>query len=352
MKTVKEQMLPSQQKNFKISDELTRLLQQKKELEKKYYSTSLSNWKDKPKIEKQIKDLDIKISSQINKDKLNPDILKPDADYINKVKTKARLSVLNDEMYSIKSKINNLESPYNKDFSTENDIKVEKLKKELQRKKAEFDKLNNYEYPVYDNSVSPIEIRLKDTKGVTHIITYYPKMGKYFDEKNREYIELVIDGKKYYKLKNSVKPSQPNNVKPDLIKSKQQTDIKKQSTVNNVNTVKNNSTTKTTPEKNKRHYVGCNNFPFKFGCKNESIKEIQKCLGLPEKLQTGNFGPYTYKSLVNKGYKLNNGITKDIYTTITTVCKQSGDYGVISNTNVDTYPHLPDLGAGLNERKK
>lgn len=53
------------------------------------------------------------------------------------------------------------------------------------------------------------------------------------------------------------------------------------------------------------NYVSCNAFPFKKGCKGESIKHIQKALnrlhnaGISE---DGYFGPQTEMALINNGY--------------------------------------------------
>jgi len=43
----------------------------------------------------------------------------------------------------------------------------------------------------------------------------------------------------------------------------------------------------------KTTFTDCDDLPFKYGCKNPKIKEIQKCLGLEPKYQTGNFGSKT-----------------------------------------------------------
>jgi len=74
-----------------------------------------------------------------------------------------------------------------------------------------------------------------------------------------------------------------------------------------------------TPVK-KPSYTPCNNFPFQYKCKSEKIKEIQVCLGFPEKYQTGNFGPITQKALTDKGYDLSGGITEDIYNKVKAAC--------------------------------
>lgn len=66
------------------------------------------------------------------------------------------------------------------------------------------------------------------------------------------------------------------------------------------------------PTPRRSQYKSCPEvYPIKFGCKNETIKKVQACLGLPEKYQTGNFGPITQQSLINKGYD-GNSITTEI----------------------------------------
>ena len=67
-------------------------------------------------------------------------------------------------------------------------------------------------------------------------------------------------------------------------------------------------------------YTDKPDFPFVKGNRNPLIKEIQACLGLPAKYQTGNFGPITEKALIAKGYDLTNGITKEIYDKIKSEC--------------------------------
>jgi len=47
-------------------------------------------------------------------------------------------------------------------------------------------------------------------------------------------------------------------------------------------------------------FFDCKDFPFRFGCRNPKIKEIQRCLGMDAKYQTGNFGPLTLAKLRNQ----------------------------------------------------
>jgi hypothetical protein len=49
-------------------------------------------------------------------------------------------------------------------------------------------------------------------------------------------------------------------------------------------------------------FISCpDTLPIKKSCKNETVRRVQACLGLPTKYQTGNFGPITQKALVDKG---------------------------------------------------
>ena len=49
-------------------------------------------------------------------------------------------------------------------------------------------------------------------------------------------------------------------------------------------------------------FISCpDTLPIKKSCKNETVRRVQACLGLPTKYQTGNFGPITQKALVGKG---------------------------------------------------
>jgi len=66
------------------------------------------------------------------------------------------------------------------------------------------------------------------------------------------------------------------------------------------------------------HDCSGKNLPHEFGCRSTQIKEVQVCLGLPEKYQTGNFGPITKKALEDRGIDISNGLTQNI---IDSVCK-------------------------------
>lgn len=47
-------------------------------------------------------------------------------------------------------------------------------------------------------------------------------------------------------------------------------------------------------------YRDCDGPPFTFGCRSPKIKEIQRCLGMESKYQTGNFGPLTLRELTRQ----------------------------------------------------
>lgn len=61
-------------------------------------------------------------------------------------------------------------------------------------------------------------------------------------------------------------------------------------------------------------YHDCNSksLPHEFGCRSEQIKRLQICLGLPQKYQTGNFGPITKNAIEEKGVDASNGITQNV----------------------------------------
>jgi hypothetical protein len=79
-------------------------------------------------------------------------------------------------------------------------------------------------------------------------------------------------------------------------------------------------------------YKACNGFPYKFGCKSTVIQEVQTCLGLAKKYQTGNFGPITKAKL---GEVMGDGwdgtITQE---TVDAVCKTKTKTDA-PQTNVD-----------------
>jgi hypothetical protein len=90
-----------------------------------------------------------------------------------------------------------------------------------------------------------------------------------------------------------------------------------------------------------------------FGCKSDQIKEIQVCLGMEAKYQTGNFGPLTKKAIADAGYDASQGITATIYNTVKQKC--SGKTADDTTDNVraprlnpeiikSPRPSLPGLG--------
>lgn len=79
-----------------------------------------------------------------------------------------------------------------------------------------------------------------------------------------------------------------------------------------------------TPNRSRYHDCNSKSLPHEFGCRSNQIKELQICLGLPEKYQTGNFGPITKKALEDKGIDPSNGITQFV---IDTACGK-GEGGI------------------------
>jgi hypothetical protein len=69
-------------------------------------------------------------------------------------------------------------------------------------------------------------------------------------------------------------------------------------------------------------YKACTKLPFAYGCKNDMIREMQVCLGLPKEMQTGNYGPKTQALLKEKGYDLSGGIIKQTYDAVLADCGQ------------------------------
>jgi len=267
-------------------------------------------------------------------------------------KNKDLLANLSDELFHTRGRIDYLRKNYevNKD-------EINKLEKYYKIKKQEFDKINDYKEPAFDmNKILPV-YTIKDKKG-KKIVLRKTDDGTFIDDNGYPYTIEIKNGKSYLVKKPIKKPTtltkkvepststQPN-VKPKVVDTKKPDNNKQKGKVNNKLDNKSKQNSKPKPK-----YNYCSTLPFKFGCKNEKIKEVQKCLGLPQRLWTGNFGPYTLKALKNNKYTTNNGITLDIYKTITTACKDSGIHGVKSiNTDVDNYPNLPNLGSGLNEKE-
>ena len=74
-------------------------------------------------------------------------------------------------------------------------------------------------------------------------------------------------------------------------------------------------------------YTNCTTFPYKKGCQNSAISEVQDCLGLTT---DGKFGPKTEDALVAKGY--GKEITQDVYNKVKANCGGS----TISTTTTTT----------------
>ena len=71
--------------------------------------------------------------------------------------------------------------------------------------------------------------------------------------------------------------------------------------------------------KPKSQYHGCTGFPQQYGCKSNEVKEIQQMLNMPEKYQTGNFGPITLKAIQDSGLDIlstNKEISQNLYDTL------------------------------------
>jgi len=130
------------------------------------------------------------------------------------------------------------------------------------------------------------------------------KKGKFTNgRKNGEW--LINDNNKLHKI----------NYVDDVAKSDI---IINNEVVNLNNNNNNNNTTNNTVKKSKNllRYYKCNNYPFKYGCINQKIKDIQIKLGVtPTK---GYFGPRTLRSILKNGFtkvKI-KGITEEIYNQI------------------------------------
>lgn len=74
-------------------------------------------------------------------------------------------------------------------------------------------------------------------------------------------------------------------------------------------------------------YTNCTTFPYKKGCQNSAISEVQDCLGLTP---DGKFGPNTESALIAKGY--GKEITQDVYNKVKANCGGS----TVSTTTTTT----------------
>jgi len=79
------------------------------------------------------------------------------------------------------------------------------------------------------------------------------------------------------------------------------------------------------PIKKSRYHDCSGKDTFEFGCKSPKIREIQKCLGMEERYQTGNFGPLTKKALEDMSYDTSKGITVEMYNRIKSTCTDNSD---------------------------
>jgi hypothetical protein len=86
-------------------------------------------------------------------------------------------------------------------------------------------------------------------------------------------------------------------------------------------------------------YKNCTDFPYTFGCRSQIIKEVQVCLGMPPKYQTGNFGPITLGKLREKN--LGDTITKEVYDSIKQACQ-----GGTTNTTTGTTTKIDSRNLG------
>lgn len=74
-------------------------------------------------------------------------------------------------------------------------------------------------------------------------------------------------------------------------------------------------------------------------CKSEKIREVQRCLGMPPKYQTGNFGPITFGYLERQGKGFQTGFTD---ADVSKICKEE-DTGGSQN---QTQPVSPQVQYG------
>jgi hypothetical protein len=92
------------------------------------------------------------------------------------------------------------------------------------------------------------------------------------------------------------------------------------------------------PRKSSYHDCTGKDLPHEMFCRSNQIKEVQICLGLPEKYQTGNFGPITKKALEDKGIDTSNGLTQSI---IDSVCKGADDNVIKKREQIKLEPLAP-----------
>jgi hypothetical protein len=68
-----------------------------------------------------------------------------------------------------------------------------------------------------------------------------------------------------------------------------------------------------------------------YGCKDNRIAEVQKCLGITA---DGKFGPATRKALTDNAYDMSKGITKEIYAKIIAGCKKGNTAAATTGSTV------------------
>ena len=96
------------------------------------------------------------------------------------------------------------------------------------------------------------------------------------------------------------------------------------------------TTTTTTRQPENSKYTYCPDFPFTKFCKNNKIREIQKCIGA--KVDDA-YGPETERKLKENGYSTT--ITKEVFDEILEKCEGGRRENESGNTNLQTY-YSPD----------
>ena len=81
----------------------------------------------------------------------------------------------------------------------------------------------------------------------------------------------------------------------------------------------------------------CKNFPLKFGCKGDLVKQVQTIIMMPTKYQTGYFGPITLKKL------------RDFSKTNTEVGLNPSDFNDPAAITKSTYDKLMNFVSGMNK---
>ena len=79
----------------------------------------------------------------------------------------------------------------------------------------------------------------------------------------------------------------------------------------------------TSPVKKPQVYHNCQDkgFPYEYGCRTPKAKDLQTCMGMEQRYQTGNFGPLTLAKIKELNYNITNeGITEVLYNEIMSKC--------------------------------